>query len=258
MDYTQLGLAAAASEDLTVERSAARELPAKGVAMLRLVDYIETGRHAAKNPTHKPSLKVLMTFELSHPKHMIEIDGKKVPSRVTIRVNKTYSDKGGYMPLFKAMDRALGGGYKHFVQMINKPLLGEVFHSEYEGKTYANLDIDGAWSFKPAVMEDVLSGTSTPVPVPEMHGTPQVFLWEADGVTDEQIKAMWESIYIEGTRKNDKGAEVSKNWIQETIMANIEWEGSTTQALTQEFVSLEEAPVDALVGTPTNVPSLDD
>jgi hypothetical protein len=251
MDYSAIGQAAATSEDLTVERKTTRELPRAGVALLRLVDYIETGRHEAKNPTHKPSLKVLLTFELSHPDHLIEIEGKKVPQKITVRVNKTYSDKGKYMPLFKAMNRALGGGYHHFVQMIDKPMIGQVYHTEYEGKKYANLDVDGAWSFAEAVMKDPIAGTSTPVPVPELDGTPKVFLWEADGLTDEQIVSMWESIYIDGTRTNEAGKEVSKNWIQETIMANIEWEGSTVQALTQEHVSLED-------DAPADLPNLDD
>lgn len=253
MDYSAIGMAAAESEDLTVERKTTRELPREGIALLRLVDYIETGRHEAKNPQHKPSLKVLLTFELSHPDHMIEVDGKKVPQKITVRVNKTYSDKGKYMPLFKAMNRCFGNKFNHFVQMINQPLLGRIYHSEWEGKKYANLDVDGAWSFTEAVQEDALSGVKTPVPVPELSGTPKVFLWETDGLTDDQIKNMWESIYIDGVRTDDKGKETSKNWIQETIMANIEWEGSVTQALTQEHISLDDDEPVA-----DGVPSLDD
>jgi len=244
MDYSAIGQAAATSEDLTVERKTTREIPREGVALLRLVDYIETGRHEAKNPMHKPSLKVLLTFELSHPDHMIEFDGKKVPAKMTVRVNKTYSDKGKYMPLFKALNRALGGGFQHIAQMIGKPMLGHVYHNEWEGKKFANLDIDGSWSFAEPLMKDPIAGTSTPIPVPELSGAPKVFLWEADGLTDAQVSEMWDSIYIDGTRTNDKNVEVSKNWVQETIMENIEWEGSTTQALTQEHISLDEVPFD--------------
>jgi hypothetical protein len=75
---------------------------------------------------------------------------------------------------------------------------------------------------------------------------------------------MWNSIYIEGTRDvEDKATKevkkVSKNWIQEQIMKNLEWDNSKTQALTQEYVDLS-APSDAL---PADVdgdlpPSLDD
>lgn len=255
MDYSAIGQAAAASEDLTVERKTTRELPREGIALLRLVDYIETGRHEAKNPKHKPSLKVLLSFELSHPDHMVEVDGKKVPQKITVRVNKTYSDKGKYIPLFKAMTRCFPNEQiNHFVQMINKPLLGRIYHTEWEGKKYANLDVDGAWSFMEAVQEDALSGAKTPVPVPEMHNEPKVFLWEPEGCTDDQIKGMWESIFIEGVRTDDKGKEVSKNWIQETVMANIEWEGSVTQALTQEHISLD----DEEVTDEESQPSLDD
>lgn len=258
MDYTAIGQAAAASEDLTVERKTVRELPREGIALIRLRDYIETGRHEAKNPQHKPALKVLLTLELSHPDHMIEIDGKKVPQTITVRVNKTYSDKGKYMPLFKAMNRCFGNQYNHFVQMIDKPMLARIYHSEYEGKKYANLHIDGAWSFAAAIQEDAISGAKTDVPVPELSGSPKVFLWEAEGVTDEQIVGMWESIHIEGTRTNEKNVEVSKNWIQETVMTNIEWEGSVVQALTQEHISLEEDGVIPEEKAPVDIPSLDD
>lgn len=259
MDYSALGQAAAASEDLTVERTTVRELPRKGIALIRLRDYIETGRHEAKNKLHKPSLKVLLTFELSHPDHMIEIDGKKVPSTITVRVNKTYSDKGNYMPLFKAMNRCFDEQYKHFTQMIGKPMLAKIYHTEYEGKKFANLDIDGSWSFSEAVQEDAITGTKTVVPVPEMQGIPKVLLWEAEGISDDQIREMWASIYIEGTRQNEKGVEVSKNWIQETVMNNIDWEGSVIQALTQEHVNLDDEPaagLDSLAGVA--LPSLDD
>jgi len=265
MDYSKLGQAAAKSDDLTVKRETARELPKEGMALLRLRDYIELGRHEAKNPQHKPSLKVMLTFELSHPKHMIEIDGKKVPSTITVRVNKTYSDKGKYIPLFNAMNRCFGKQYNHFVEMINKPMIAEIYHNKSEdGKTtYANLDIDGSWSFKEAAQIDAITETKTPVPVPELDGIPKVFLWEADGMSDEDILEMWESIYIEGTRTNEKNEEVSKNWIQESVMENIEWEGSTVQALTQEHVSLdepEESPKkDSLAANASgNVPNLDD
>jgi len=150
MDFSKLGSAAAESEDLTVNASFVRELPREGVALLRLREYIELGRHEPKNPTHKPALKVMLVFELSHPDHLIEIDGKKVPQSFTVRVNKGVTSKSGYRKLFNVMNRACGNKYNHFVQMINQPFLGEIFHNESgEGenkKKYANLDNEGAWS----------------------------------------------------------------------------------------------------------------
>jgi hypothetical protein len=270
MDFSKLGQAAAESDDLTVNKSFERELPRAGVALLRLRDYVELGRHEPKNPTYKPSLKCMLVFELSHPDHMIEIDGKKVPSTITVRLNKGATSKAGYKKLFNVMNAACGNQFQHFVQMVGRAFLGEIYHnSTGEGqdkKTYANLDLEGAWSLKAPVQVDALTNTQTDLPIPELDGTPKVFLWENPSLSDKDVTDMWESIFIEGTRevedkKTKEKKEVSKNWIQETIMQNMEWEGSVTQALTQEHVSIDE-PVDALAGlgaateTQVDVPAL--
>lgn len=243
LDFSQLGTAAASTEDLNVEASFKREIPAKGVAMLRFVEYIETGRHEAKPGSgYKPSLKCQLVFELNHKKHLIEIDGANVPQRFVVRLNKGTTGKSGYRKLFKIMNAACGGGYKHFVQMLGKPFLGEIFHNEgkaEEGKEtpiYANLDNNGAYSLRAPETVDPLTEAVTPIAIPECHGELKAFLWENQGVSDEQIQAMWDSIFIEGTRQNDKGEEVSKNWLQELIMKNLEWDNSKTK----QVVSGEE------------------
>lgn len=256
LDFSKLGLAAVESEDLTVDQSFVRELPRAGIALMRLREYIELGRHESKNPAHKPSQKAILVFELSHPDHLIEVDGKKVPQSFMVRLNKGGTAKSGYKKLFNLMNDALGGTCKHFVQMIGKPFLGELFHNKSEdGKqTYVNLDKDGAYSIKEAAQVDVLANTKTPIPVMELIGTPRCFLWENESISDADIKAMWDSIFIEGTRevvdeKSKEKKEVSKNWIQENIMANIEWEGSRTQGLVTEYVDLEAAPAEATEAT---------
>ena len=227
MDFSKIGQAAAASEDLTADHSKSfvRELPRAGVALCRLLEYIELGRHEPNNPNYKPSLKTLLVFELSHPDHMIEIGGERVPSKITVRINKTLSDKGKYMPLFKQMNRACGNRFTHFAQMIGQPFLATVTHSE-DGK-YANLSEDGVFTFKEAVQVDAISGTRTPVPVPELHNEPRVFLWENAGISEADYVAMWDSLHIDGTR--DDGS--SKNWIQNTIREAIDFQGSTLEAL---------------------------
>jgi hypothetical protein len=180
---------------------------------------------------------------------MVEFDGKKEPNTITVRLNKGATSKSGYKKLFNVMNTACGGDCQHFVQMIGKAFIGEIYHNESgEGdnkKTYANLDLEGAWSLKAPVQVDALTNTTTPVPIAELHGEAKAFLWENPSISDEDVKAMWESIYIEGERevedaKTKEKKMVSKNWIQETIMKNIEWEGSTTQALTQEHITLDD------------------
>jgi hypothetical protein len=262
MDYSKLGTAAAESDDLTQAKSYERELPRAGVALLRLKDYIETGRHESNNPAYKPSLKSMLTFELCHPDHMVEFDGVKEPALITLRLNKGTTAKSGYRKLFSVMNLASGGEYQHFIQMIGKPFLGEVFHNAVgEGdnkKTYANLDREGAWSLKAPMQVDALTNVSTPIPVPEMSGEPRVFLWDNASLDDSDVEDMWATIYIEGEREHvDKAtgekSMVSKNWIQEIIMKNIEWEGSREQALTQEHISLDgdEAEPEELKDLPT-------
>ncbi len=251
VDFSKLGRAAAETDDQSQEKSFARELPAAGAALMRFTGYIETGRHEPKNPTHKPALKTMLVFELSTPKHLIEMDGKKAPQKFTLRLNKGMTSKSGYKKVFNMMNKACGGGHTHFFQMLGKPLLGEIFHNDNgkegaEKQTYANLDDNGAYSFKAPVQVDPLTDAVTPIPVAELHGELQGFVWENESMSDEEYVAMWESLHIEGTREDKDGKEVSKNWIQETIQKNMEWEGSTLQALTEEHISLDDLETGAV------------
>ena len=244
MDFSKVGRIAAETDDQSVEKSFTRELPAAGAALMRFVGYLETGRHKPLNPKHKPALKTMLIFELSTPKHKIAMEGVKVPQKFTLRLNKGITGTSGYKKVFNQMNKATGGGHTHFFQMLGKPLMGEIFHKDNgkegaEKKTYANLDDAGAFSFKAPQSVDPLTDTVTPIPVEEVHGELQGFLWENESTTDADYVTMWNSLFIDGTREKD-GKEVSKNWLQETIMSNMEWEGSTCQALTQEHISLDD------------------
>lgn len=248
MDFSKLGQAAAATEDMTQNQSFERELPKAGVALLRLLSYVELGRHEPKNPTHKPALKAILTFELSHPNHLIEIDGKKVPQTIQVRINKGKTSKSGSRKLFAKMNAAYNNEMQHFVQFIGKSFLGKIHHNTIgEGDkkaTYANLDFDGAWSLEAPVQVDAMTGDETPITIRELHGTPTAFLWEAEAVEDATYVEMWDSIFIEGTRevedaKTKEKKELSKNWIQELIKENIEWEGSRLQSLVEDHLELD-------------------
>lgn len=243
MNFAEMGKQAAQTDDLTQNKSFEREVPKEGLAFLRLIGYVELGRHQPKNPAHKPALRARLTFELSHKKHLIEIDGKMVPSKITIETNKGATAKSGFKKIFNMMNKALGGGHTTFFGMMGKPMLGDVYHNVVEKAgedkvTYANLDNDGAYSFRSPTKEDELTGEMITIPVPELHNEMQGFLWENESMTDEQYVAMWDSLFIDGEREDKDGKKVSKNFIQEKIMKNMEWEGSTCQALTQEHVDL--------------------
>ena len=215
--------AAAAVVDQTAESKGnfERELPRAGVALMRLRSYVETGVFAPKNPTHKPQRRAILDFELLHPDHIIsgeKQDGTKYsfPGRLSVRVNIA-GPTSRFGKLLAKMN--YDGTATHMSQLIGKPFLGTLFHSTC-GK-YVNLDdANGEYQIGAPQQIDALTNAVTEIPVPELQGTPQLFLWENAGVTDEQIQAMWDSVHIDG-----------KNWIQDKIRENLDLNGSRTQSV---------------------------
>lgn len=245
VDVNKFIAAATEAEDLTKNQSSDFKPPVEGITFLRLRDYIELGKHKSKNPTYKPAYRVMLVFELLHPKHAIETENGKVPHTIRVSMNKGTTAKSGYKKLFNAMNRACGGGNTHIAQMINKPMLGEVVHNKVgegsEEQVFANLDVDGAWTFKPPVQVDAITEETKTIPVPELHGKPRIFLWENNQLEESDIKEMWDSIFVEGEvtlGEGDNAKTVSKNRLQETIMENTEWEGSRTQAVVEGAIEV--------------------
>jgi hypothetical protein len=206
----------------------------------------------------------------------IEKDGvkSKIPSIVDLRL-----PKGGltskYGRLFTALN--CSGKYNHISQMVGTASWRcEVTHNIVgAGKdaiTYANLDKNKAWTFEAPANVDALSGAVVPIAVPELDGTPKVFLYENAGLTDEQYLITWDSIFIEGEHeaKGDKPAK-SKNWIQESIQKGVKFVGSRLHGLldgrvdgavtdTSAMIEEAEAKTDAIVETvvePSSAPADD-
>lgn len=233
-------------DDLTVERKGVRELPAAGACLLRFVGYVEMGMHQPNNPTYKPGVETRLLFDVVSKKHMIDPGEGKAPypHRMTVSMKKGMTGKSNYIKLFRAMNRAYNESYKHFVEMLGKGFLAEIFHTESgEGadkKKYANLHVDGNWSLKAPLMPS-LDDEPVPIEVPEAHSPQQCLLWEptVEQVSDELLMTMWESIFID----TPEDAEKSRNWMQETTRDAIDWDGSRLQGLTEEFLDLgDDAP----------------
>jgi hypothetical protein len=217
-------------------------VPAAGVAILRLQQYIEVGTQKSSNPKYKDAEQVKLRFELHTPQHLIEIDTeegkKKIPAIIDINL-----PKGGktskYGRLFTALN--YNGKFNHFAQMVGAGAWkAEVTHNIQnpgtdKEKTYANLDKNKAWTFAAPVVEDPIAGTSQPIPVPELDGDPKVFLWENKGLSDAQYLALWDTLFIEGEweAKDDKPAK-SKNWIQDTITSSLTFPSSRLAKLLQD------------------------
>lgn len=202
--------------------------PAKGLARLRFVGYIECGKQKDEwQGQVKIKEKVKLIFELSGPKHAPkEIDGNKIPHRITIEENLSLNEKAWFYKIFKAMN--YNGEATHIAQLLGQEFLGEVIHkTSKRGKTYATLKGDAGYTIRAPYVEDPETGETRKVPAGPQLSEIRCFLW------DYASKEMWDSVYIDGQydeEKNEAGEVVrparSKNVFQEQIRAAVNFEGS--------------------------------
>lgn len=229
------------------------EVPAAGLTPARFIGYVEVGKRK-QNPYQgkekPPADEVRLYFELNGSKHQreVEVEGvkKTFTNTIAVKLTKKLSDKAGFVKLFKKM---LYGrdGITHMAQMLGEPFLIKVVHNSVkkEGqkdRVYANMkDDDGNWLIQAPMVEDPLSGETTPVPVPDVTQAVKLLLWDAP------TKEQWDSIFIDGTRtvKDDKGQEreVSKNWLQLDIAENaLNFHGSALEGLVGGLGDLDLTP----------------
>jgi hypothetical protein len=233
---------AAETEDQTqVSADFEIRLPPAGKTVGRLIEYIEfgkqPGRPTKQNKNPKPADQVRMLFELCGPKNVRveKVDGedKTFADRVSITISKKFSGKAHFKKLFEAM-RYGRDNIKHMAQMLGDAFIIEVIHNESgdgdKKRTFANIrDNTGTWLLGAPVVEDPIEGTRKKLKVPEATGDMRLFLW------NNPNEECWDSLFIDGTRtkKNAKGEEeeVSKNWMQETLLSALNFEGSALQAM---------------------------
>lgn len=221
--------------DATVEAKGGFDrVPAReGVALFRLRSYIETGRHTVAKGQGKGKVQKWadFVFELVHPDHLIGPDDKKFPDTIELRnINVSMNKKAKYFKLFNAMNYS--GKYQRFGDMLGDGFLGSVVHNVVGDKTYVNMESEGRFLIGAPVYNANVDPLAQPdmreVAVPEMHGDAQLFTWEQPGTSPDFLQQMWDSIKISG-EKND--GTPRKNWIQEKIRSNMDWEGSYTQSV---------------------------
>lgn len=270
MNILEQSAASTKTEDLTksVEGGGfVRELPKEGAALFRLQSYIELGKKKASNPTWSDAVDCLLTFELLHPKHMVEPEGKPAfPMTYTMHISKAGKATSRYRKLFAAMNWE--GTHTHFDTMVGKTaFLGKLFHRTVgEGKsakTYVNLNDDqGVWHIGAPRVVDPMSEAVTEVPVPEMYQEGKLFLWEEAGWSDELISAAWNTLFIDGSFEDGR----SKNWIQDSIMQAVDWNDSRTRNIVENGTlelpealtgDIDEVAADQEAPEPTPTPKED-
>lgn len=202
--------------------------PAAGTTGMRLVGYYELGKHEGEYQGQKKiNNEVQLVFELIGPKHPPrEVDGEKIPTRMSMTMNLSTSERSGFYKMFSA----LRTDERHFAQLLGKPFIGTVVHVEKTiggaKKTFANIE-KGSIK-KPVVQSMDSEGNLVDVPfnVPPAISELRAFVWDfADA-------EMWDSIFIPGEypeRKDDKGNVTapakSKNVIQQKIMSALNFKG---------------------------------
>ena len=230
IDLSQISALAAEGEDQANMKAGGgfeRPTPEAGIAMVRLLEYIEYGYAEPKKEGWKSAIEVRLRFELHTPNHLItyqNAEGKDVTVPSTIDV---YLSKGGpgslYGKLFTSLNYS--GKFNHFAQMVGAGAwLADVTHKKSGDKTYANLNNASGWTFRAPVVADPVAGTTTEVTIPEIHGAPKMFLYENDAIPDSTYKEMWDDLYVDGEYEARDGKPAkSKNIIQERIMASLKF-----------------------------------
>lgn len=237
--FNELAELAAEDEDHTAINGGS--LPAAGGCWIRFLNFIEIGLHASKNKAHKPSQVAVITVELHSAAHMYEQDGVMVPRTLDIRIPKSQGMNSRWPKFVKSVQRALeptlGREITHMSQAIGHACLGTIYHNKDGDKTYANLDIDKAWSFAPAKYLDPASQQMVEVKIPPLHGKPSVFMMNNQKLLADpaKVKYMWDSIYVDGHYEKEKPdgtkERVSRNYHQKLIAKSIGWEQSPVKRI---------------------------
>lgn len=239
--------------------------PAEGPVRLRFVTYAEIGKHEKMfKGTKKIKPRVMMGFELSGPNHPpIEVDGKKIPQRITFEEGLSQFDKAHFFKLFNRMNWK--GAATHMVELLGDGYKGEVVHRKY-AKAGEDKGDKIKWTgvaaelFKKDFGYTIASPTFQPVdpesgdpvgPVKTMDIAPvlgdiKAFLWD---VADME---QWQSLFIDGKYEDRKDAAgkvtqagKSKNLIQARIMQAKNFSGSPiANLLKQAGVTLSIPDVD--------------
>jgi len=204
----------------------ARLLP-EGYAFGRLIEYIEFGNQPQEfgGKAKDPALEFAVGFALWGQGYQND-DGTPVIVR-TYNTALSRNEKSRAFKMFKALNWK--GTAKSYAQLMGETFLVKIKHvqkSKTDTSIVSRVDLDG---FLPP-LDPV---TRQPYPIPEAADELyRMFLWA------RPTKEAWDALYVEG--KYDDG--VSKNRVQETILAALDFQGSPLQLLLSNGVTSLPAP----------------
>lgn len=228
--------AAAQTEDQTKVATVERRVIPAGIAMARLIEYVELGPQPQTfNGKPRPDCEeVRVAFELFGPNGKYSYtngEGETVNDIIAWKGAKKLNPKSQFFKLMKKMTYGREG-ITHMAQMLGEAFLLEVKHNvvEKDGRpmTYANIFLDGECNIMAPVQMDVMTQESRPINVPEPTRPFRCFIWK------NPTKECWDSIFIDGYRtfkEGDKEVTRSNNWMQETLQFSPAFPGSALEAM---------------------------
>jgi hypothetical protein len=236
-------------------------IPAAGPCNLRLVAYIELGKHEKEfQGKKKQAEQVSLTFELSGRNHApVETDNGPAPHRITVTESLSLNEKARFFKLFTLLNYK--GTAKHAASLLGEAFRGRVIHREYTGRDGKPRQIAelydrkvGSYTITPPRIETTDPETGEPtgeyktVTVAPAISELRCFIWNHADMDQ------WASLFIDGEypeRKNDKGEVVapakSKNQFQLKIASALNYKGSPIQLLLANGGQELELPVDGVV-----------
>ncbi|WPJ54359.1 hypothetical protein RCIP0075_00037 [Klebsiella phage RCIP0075] len=219
------------------------ELPAEGMAFLRIFAFLELGKQKyvpKKGMAEKEGLRVKIGVELSGAKWPARQTDEGLKPQTMWLKELTYSqdDRSGWFKLFKQL-RGNRTDVRHAIQLLGNraAFMGEIKHTE--DKKYANIVME---SITPAVDKrfDATLGENvyTPIQVQELRTPLKVFIWA------NATPAMFDALYIPGqleAKLDDDGKVLkparSRNVYQEKIRGALNLETSPIAAYIQGKIS---------------------
>lgn len=233
-DIQSLINAASTQEDQSQTKVAGeRKVPAEGLTVGRLIEYIELGVQPGGSYNGKPkppAEKVRLVFELLNPNRDIhEFDGRKFADKLYVTTTKSLSSKSRFKKLFNAMDA--GRGRTHMAQFLGEAFIVRVFNIQGQNGQFASLfDGNGNFEIRLPYNVDPMTGQATPIDVPPALSPLGLFLW------NNPTPETWAALYVEGEweEKDDKGNVISKrskNKVQEMILSAKNFAGSPLEAM---------------------------
>lgn len=206
LNLAGLGLHLDVEEDKVV-KSDRPPLPA-GTYGARLVGVVELGEHEGFDKT-KTSRKVILVFQM-FGKLVPEVkdkDGKVIPALDFLRVNKSFHEKGTYLPVFNRLNYE--GKAKNMFQLIGSAL--RVKRTEYDkadGSKGIKIKPEGLLSPMVEVLDDdgMPTGEVKMARIPEATADIMVYQW--DFGTQEQFDTLMPFMQKEiATALNFKGSK---------------------------------------------------